>query len=242
MFSLAPLGDQAVVVQLGHSISPQIHQRVKSFSALLQEERLPGILEWTPAFNSVTVFYDPYVISYPKLKEHLFQLAQKLHQVEAPSSRVIHIPVCYGGQYGPDLPFVAQYHHLTPQEVVAIHMRPTYLIYMLGFAPGFPYMGGLSPRLATPRRSSPRQRVEAGSVGIAGQQTGIYPISSPGGWQIIGRTPLKLYDPDQAHFLLQPGDYIRFYAIDEKDFKEIKREVEQRTYQPMISQYKGELS
>lgn len=242
MFSLAPLGDEAVVVQLSHSISPETYQRVKSFSYLLQQNKLPGIREWTPAYNSVTVFYDPYRLPYQKLTEFLHSLEEELHQVDAPPSRVIHIPVCYGGPFGPDLPFVAQYRNLTPQEVVAKHVQPTYLIYMLGFAPGFPYLGGLPPALATPRRPSPRRRVEAGSVGIAGHQTGIYSITSPGGWQIIGRTPLKLYDPAQPHFLLQPGDYVRFFAIDGREFEKIKGEVEQGAYEPLISEHRGELS
>lgn len=240
MFKLSPLGDSALLIELGRSIDPLIHERVLKLITLLEEASLPGIHEWVPAYCSVTLFYDPSVISYNRLTNHLFKLKEQMDDVTQTESQVIHIPVCYGGQMGPDLDQVARHNGLTPDEVIALHSQSYYLIYMLGFSPGFPYLGGLSPRLATPRHASPRPRVAAGSVGIANSQTGIYSIESPGGWQIIGRTPLKLYDPEQPSFLLKAGDYVRFIPISQKEYEQIEADVVQGNYQPIKQPYRRE--
>jgi inhibitor of KinA len=238
MFSLSPLGDTALVIQFGRSISPHVHQRVIKMTSLLEKANLPGIKEWVPAYSTVTLFYDPYRLSYDKLTAYLLKLKDQLHQVPAPDSWVIHIPVCYGGKYGPDLRKVARHTGLTPEEVVDLHSRPFYLIYMLGFTPGFPYLGGLPPQLATPRRPTPRPRVAAGSVGIAGQQTGIYPLETPGGWQIIGRTPLKLYDPVKPEFLLKAGHYVHFISISEQEYERISNDVQQGIFKPQMTPHR----
>lgn len=152
-----------------------------------------------------------------------------IREAEAASpvpSRNIHIPVCYGGAYGPDLEDVAAFHHMTEDDVIRIHTEPEYLVYMLGFCPGFPYMGGMDPRIATPRRQSPRLSIPAGSIGIAGEQTGGYPISTPGGWQLIGRTPVPMFRPwdETEPTLLQAGDHVHFYAVSEEEFQQIRRQ------------------
>lgn len=137
--------------------------------------------------------------------------------------RTVSIPVCYGGEYGPDLEYVARHHNLTPEEVISIHSEGEYLAYMIGFAPGFPFLGGLSEKIATPRRSSPRTSIPAGSVGIAGMQTGVYPISTPGGWQLIGQTPIKLFLPEQnPPSLLQAGDIVKFEPISKEEYQELQ--------------------
>ncbi|HHY76979.1 MAG TPA: 5-oxoprolinase subunit PxpB, partial [Clostridiales bacterium] len=151
-------------------------------------------------------------------------------------AKVVEIPTIYGGEYGPDIEFVAQHNNLTVDEVIEIHSSRNYLIYMLGFTPGFPYLGGMSEKIETPRLKTPRTKIPAGSVGIAGKQTGIYPIDSPGGWQLIGRTPVKLYDPlADPPVLLNAGDYVRFVPIDEKEYKSILKQVEENKYKVKIT-------
>nr|WP_010647976.1 5-oxoprolinase subunit PxpB [Oceanobacillus massiliensis] len=151
---------------------------------------------------------------------------------------IVHIPVLYGGESGPELTAVASLNGMTEEEVIAIHSGTDYLIYMMGFIPGFPYLGGMSKRIAAPRLSKPRSEIPAGSVGIAGEQTGIYPLKSPGGWQIIGQTPVKTYDAArQPPILLQAGNYIRFNAIDAEEFESIQAEVEAGNYNPQIEKY-----
>jgi inhibitor of KinA len=143
-----------------------------------------------------------------------------LEETKESKQRFVEIPVCYGGEYGPDLEAVAEYHHLSTSEVVEIHSKEEYLVYMIGFAPGFPYLGGMSEEIATPRRHSPRLSIPEGSVGIAGMQTGVYPISTPGGWQLIGRTPLELFCPNEnPPTLLQSGDIVKFVPISLEEYQ-----------------------
>ena len=168
---------------------------------------------------------------YEPLVERLRGLLGNLDRIEIPPSDVLEIPVLYGGEMGPDLEFVAQHSGKTPEEVVKIHTSTEYLIYMLGFTPGFTYLGGMNEEIATPRLKTPRVKIPAGSVGIAGAQTGVYPIDSPGGWQLIGRTPVRMYDPDRATPILpQAGQYIRFYAIDQAEYDRIAAEEAAGTY------------
>lgn len=165
------------------------------------------------------------------LQTKLAELENNLDKVEIPQPRIIEIPTLYGGDYGPDLPYVAEHNGITTEDVIKIHCSVDYLIYMLGFTPGFPYLGGMSEKIAAPRLSVPRTKIPAGSVGIAGKQTGIYPIESPGGWQLIGRTPLKLYDPKrQPPIVLQAGDYIRFVPISIDKYNEISELILQDSY------------
>ena len=158
-----------------------------------------------------------------------------LSSIPIPPPTVIEIPVLYGGEMGPDIENVAEHNHKTVEEVIKIHTSEEYLIYMIGFIAGFPYLGGMSKEIATPRLKSPRVKIEGGSVGIAGEQTGIYPVASPGGWQLIGRSPLKLYDADREKPVpLEAGQYIKFAAVTEEEYKKIEKEVEDGTYKYVV--------
>ncbi|HKB89987.1 MAG TPA: 5-oxoprolinase subunit PxpB [Opitutaceae bacterium] len=217
-FHCTPLGDRALIISFGREISPTIHERVRAFSAALTKHPILGVIEIVPAYTTVTVHYEPLsFLDEEKTPYDLLKAALKKTPVNEDATerpREIKIPVCYGGEYGPDLADVAKHTQLDPEEVIARHHQATYTVYLLGFLPGFPYLGGLDPQLATPRRATPRLRVPLGSVAIGGEQTGVYPLESPGGWNIIGRTPLRLFDPSQVPpALLQPGDLIRFSPI-----------------------------
>lgn len=217
-------GDLALLVEFGNQIDPEINQKVRKVSIALEKFPIEGITETVPTYRSLLVFYDPAKIPFKRLQQEIRRIEGKLEEIPIPPPETIEIPVLYGGEYGPDLDFVAQHNKLTPEEVVEVHTSGTYLIYMLGFTPGFPFLGGLSERLFTPRLKTPRTAVPAGSVGIANNQTGIYPIESPGGWQLIGRTPVKLYDPGRKNpILLKAGNYLRFKRITEEEYREILR-------------------
>lgn len=214
-FTIKPVGDSAVLAVFEQRIAPEIGQEVAAMNARLMAADLPGIVETVPAFASLLICFDPLVTDHAAVAAAAEKLAADTPlQAQAETGRLVEIPVCYGAEYGPDLAFVAQHAGLTPQEVVALHSGREYRIYMLGFLPGFPYLGGLDERLFTPRLSTPRTAIPAGSVGIGGEQTGIYPIASPGGWQLIGRTPLKLYNPaDSGSLPYAAGDRIRFVPV-----------------------------
>lgn len=215
-------GDTSLTVEFGNEISEAINAKIRAFNIALQNSRIPGIVETVPTYRSLMVHYDPSVILYDPLVEQLKGLMGQLDQIQIPPSEVLEIPVLYGGEEGPDLGFVAQNAGKTPEEVIQIHTSAEYLIYMLGFTPGFTYLGGMSEEIATPRLKTPRVKIPAGSVGIAGAQTGVYPIDSPGGWQLIGRTPVRMYDPDrQTPILPQAGQYIKFYPIDKAEYDRI---------------------
>ncbi len=223
-----PCGDQAVTVEWGSTIDEHINRQVHAFARKVEALSHPAITEVVPTYRSATVHYRPEVLSYEELKHLLSPLAQGSAE-EAEELPVVEIPVCYGGEYGPDLLEVAQHCSLTPEEVIARHTAPTYRIYMLGFTPGFPYLGGMDPSIAAPRRKEPRIHIPAGSVGIAGEQTGVYPIVSPGGWQLIGRTPLRLFDPQKEQpILLSAGAGIRFVPIDEETFRKMEEKEGER--------------
>ena len=215
-------GDTSLSVEFGNEISESINRRIRAFGLALEAAAIPGVTELVPTYRSMMIHYDPEVIGYEALKARLTAVLGGLDQVALPPSQVLEIPVLYGGEAGPDLAFVAEHAGLTPEEVIARHTRPEYLIYMLGFTPGFTYLGGLDERLNTPRLAQPRVSIPAGSVGIAGSQTGVYPIASPGGWQLIGRTPVRMYDPHRAVPILpKAGQYIHFYPIDQAEYDRI---------------------
>ena len=216
----ATLSDRALVVHLGDRIDSSTFRLVRSLTRQLERTPPAGMVEYVPAFATVAVYYDPLRTSEAELSACIRDLAAGCESsVEAPP-RVVEIPVCYGAEFGADLEFVAKQANLTSQEVIEIHSATDYLVHMIGFAPGFPYLGGMSPRIAAPRRSSPRLKVPAGSVGIAGEQTGIYPLETPGGWQLIGRTPLALFRPEQnPPTLLEAGDIVRFRSISAAEFR-----------------------
>ena len=218
----ATLGDRALVVHLGDQIDTPTFEAIRALSRQLEAKPPAGMIEFVPAFTTVAIYYDPLRSSEAGLTSSLRDLATRLDLSHALPSRVVEIPVCYGGEFGRDLEFVAQHAKLTPQQVIEIHVAADYLVHMIGFAPGFPYLGGMSAKIAAPRRSSPRLKIPAGSVGIAGDQTGIYPLETPGGWQLIGRTPLALFRPQQdPPTLLQAGDIVRFRPITPEQFRQL---------------------
>lgn len=223
-WKIKPAGDRAVLVKLGDSISEVVNQRVMELERKLAERRLSGIVETVPAFASLLVCYNPLITDYEAVAAQIRKLENETKGGMAREGRIVEIPVCYGGEYGEDLPFVARHAGLTEEEVVRIHSERIYRIYMLGFLPGFPYLGGLDARIFTPRLAKPRIRIPAGSVGIGGEQTGIYPVESPGGWQLIGRTPYRLFSPDMnGRLLYEAGDRIRFVPISGPEFGRIDR-------------------
>ena len=232
-FEITPLGDSGVMIRFGHRMNLAIHQYVISFVRLLEHVPIAGVTEIVPGIASVAVYYDPillYDLQNSKLSPFewmsfkLKELCGQMSGDESTKSRVLDIPVCYGGEFGPDLDYVASYHGLTPQEVIDIHSKGSYLVYMMGFTPGFPYLGGMDERIATPRLNSPRLSIPIGSVGIGGNQTGIYPIESPGGWQLIGRTPLDLFCPQyDPPCLINTGDVIYFRPITSVEFDRLRR-------------------
>jgi len=215
-------GDTSLSVEFANEISKAVNERIRAFNLALEEGGISGIVETVPTYRSLMIHYDPGVISYATLTERLRGLLEQMDQIKLPPSQVLEIPVLYGGEGGPDLAFVAEHNGKTPEEVIQIHTSAEYLIYMLGFTPGFAYLGGMSGEIATPRLATPRVKIPAGSVGIAGSQTGIYPIDSPGGWQLIGRTPVRMYDPERKKPILpRAGQYIHFYPIDRAEYDRI---------------------
>ncbi len=225
-------GDASLLIEFGNEISPEINAKITATVQLMKEQHIEGVVDIIPAFCSLLINYDPRVLSYDELKKRMKRLLNMDIKAGETSRRVFEIPVCYGGQYGPDLANIAEHAGLTEEEVIKIHSSRDYLIYMLGFLPGFCYLGGLDERIHTPRLANPRLKINAGSVGIGGSQTGIYPLDSPGGWQLMGMTPVKTYDPDrEVPILLSAGDYIRFIPVVEEEYLRIKELVERDEYQ-----------
>jgi inhibitor of KinA len=212
------VGDSALVAVFGNEIDLEINRQVHSLDRQLNQDKLDGVVETLPTYSSLLIRYDPLSVTYNEVESWVIRHFAQRQEVEIGEVHRVEVPVVYGGKYGPDLEHVAQVHHMPVSEVIERHTRGDFTVYMMGFTPGFPYLGGLDPEIATPRLESPRTHVPAGSVGIAGKQSGIYPITSPGGWQIIGYTPAKLFDPQRnPPFLLAPGNQVKFISIDEED-------------------------
>ncbi|WP_411268100.1 5-oxoprolinase subunit PxpB [Paenibacillus sp. PL91] len=233
-YEMMPLGDSAVIIRFGSSMDTETNRIVMHLSRALEEQPFAGLIECVPSFVSVAIHYDPLLVQKSRAgAEHqhatIFEtvcakvqpyLSDEQLCASNQPARTIEIPVCYGGEYGPDLRLVAERNGLSEEEVIAIHADGHYLVHMLGFAPGFPYLGGMSERIAAPRHQTPRTIIPEGSVGIAGKQTGVYSVATPGGWQLIGRTPLVLFRPqDEIPSLLRPGDSVRFKPITEQQYK-----------------------
>ncbi len=232
---IVPEGDSSLLIQFEQVISPEVNQRIAAAAKLIRAQQISGITDMIPTYCSLLVNYNPLVISYDALYKRVESIVRMESHQESGSKKVWEIPVLYGGTYGPDLATIAEHAGLSEEEVIKIHTGTDYLIYMLGFLPGFTYLGGLDERIHTPRLASPRVRIPAGSVGIGGSQTGIYPMDSPGGWQLMGMTPIKTYDPERdTPILVEAGDYIRFVSVTESEYLDIKAQVDAGTYEVKV--------
>ncbi len=222
---ILPTGDRALTVEFGNEIDEHINARLMSFIKVLSNEKIKGVEEFVPSFRAVLIHYNPGVLSFADMKERIFDALKRPVSESIRKKRIVKIPVCYEGECAPDIDFVASHAGLSKEEVIKIHTQKPYLIYMLGFQPGFPYLGGLDERIHTPRLSSPRLKLEAGSVGIGGKQTGLYPMESPGGWQIIGLTPVRCYNPEKERAIpYSAGDYIQFYPVSYEEYLQLKEQ------------------
>jgi KipI family sensor histidine kinase inhibitor len=224
---IVPASDSSLLVVFGNAISPALHQRVMSLFHAFQSWHDPRIRNLHPGYASLHIDFDPLRLTHDELSSIVQQLAVGSDSVVDTRANVVTIPVCYDIEFAPDLLDVAQHAGLSLAEVVRQHSSPTYLVYFLGFSPGFVYLGGLPEVLHMPRLSTPRPAIAGGSVGIADSQTGIYPVDSPGGWRLIGRTPMRMFDPEATPpTRLQPGDRMKFSPIDRATFEDVQRAAE----------------
>jgi len=208
---IVPLGDAALLIQLGDEIDLTVNQRVHDLAAILVASPMEGFIETVPAYETLLLHYDPLISTYAKISKWVRAKLEHVENTELRKPRHVQVPVRYGGEFGVDLESVASNCGLSVEDIIRLHSARTYTVYMMGFTPGFPYMGKLDDAIIMPRLQTPRTRVPAGSVAIAGSQTGIYPIDSPGGWQLIGWTPLQLFDLEsESPFLFSPGDEVKF--------------------------------
>lgn len=212
------MGDRSLIVYFGEEIDRAVNQRIRRLFCYHHDHPMEGVIEAVPAYSSLLFLFDPVQTTSEILRQEILERVQVIDDVAIPGPETVDIPVVYGGEYGPDLEWVARYHSVNVREIIRLHTRPVYHVYMIGFTPGFAYMGELLPALVTPRKETPRTVVPRGSVGLAQEQTGIYPSESPGGWQIIGKTPLNLFDPGKMPpTLLQMGDQVRFVSVSRED-------------------------
>src|SRR5271154_1123717 len=206
--------DQSLLIYFSQQITLGAHQRVRKFLSLLEREPIAGVRNLNPAYCSILITFDALKLNHSELEEILRQYLDRQQTVDLPEGRELQIPTCYGGEFGPDLNAVASLHEMTPGQVVELHSSVSYIVYFLGFVPGFAYLGELPEALVTPRLDSPRRSTPPGSVGIANNQTGVYPFDTPGGWRLIGRTPVAMFRPDrEAMSFLSIGDRVRFTPI-----------------------------
>ena len=230
-----PAGDLAVSAELGEEISAEVNTRVRALEYLVDQKALPGVVETVPSYRSLLVYYDPSVVGYDALCAQLAALAEQATTTAMPPAREVELPCCYEGELGTDLEAAAARLGLSVDELVRLHAGAEYLVYFIGFTPGLPYMTGAPERLTIPRLDTPRVKVPAGSVAIGGTQCCIYSVESPGGFWLLGRTPVRLYDPDAAEpILLRPGDRVRFHQIDRRQFDEVAARVAAGRFRPVI--------
>jgi inhibitor of KinA len=218
--------DQSLLVYFGEEITLEANQRVVKLLRLLQSEPVAGIRNLHPAYNSLLVKFDALTLRQEELEAILQQYLGRIEieDVRLPEPRLVEVPVCYGGEFGPDLDELSSMHGITPAQVIELHASAEYVVYFLGFVPGFAYLGGLPKALATPRLTAPRRNVPAGSVGIAGDQTGVYPFATPGGWRLIGRAPVAMFRPERREIsLLSIGDRVRFAPISREQFAALEK-------------------
>jgi len=229
-------GDSSLFIRIGNNIDPETNRCVRGIFRLLEDSDLSWIIESVPSYTGIAVYLNPLLITHKAAAASINDLVKNSPpDLSCTDSKILVVPVCYDEQFGPDQNYVCEHNRLHREELISIHCNPDYLVYMLGFTPGFPYMGGMDHRIATPRKEKPRLKIPSGSVGIAGEQTGVYPIESPGGWQLIGRTPLKLFDPDiENPFLVEPGMHIRFSPVDYNQYLDISARINESRYIPEI--------
>lgn len=241
LVEINPMGDSAIIIKFNNEIDINTHLKIKVLSEYLDKNPFTGMIEYVPAFVTMTIFYNPLEVIKEARNKHDLQnkipyeivfsiikdILSKIKDDIKDDPRIVEIPVCYEEEFGPDLKFVAEHNNLSVEEVIQIHLSCENRVHMIGFAPGFPYLAGMSEKIAAPRKKTPRLSIPAGSVGIAGSQTGVYPISTPGGWQIIGKTPLELFRPEsEVPSLLQSGDVVKFKAISKDEYYQFKYEYE----------------
>jgi inhibitor of KinA len=211
--------DQSLLIYFGEQITLGAHQRVRKLLRLLQQEPIADVRNLNPAYCSILVSFDALKLQHRQLEEILLGYLARLDAMHIAEGRELRIPTCYGGEFGPDMNEVAALHGMTPDQVIELHASVTYVVYFLGFVPGFAYLGELPEALATPRLDSPRRSTPPGSVGVAGNQTGVYPFATPGGWRLIGRTPIPMFRPDREPMsFLSIGDRVRFTPISVAQF------------------------
>jgi len=230
-----PAGDLAVSVELGEEISVEVNTRVRALEYLIDQKAVPGVVETVPTYRALLVYYDPSIVGYEALCAELASLAEQATTTAMPPAREVELPCCYDGELGPDLEAAARRLELPVDELVRLHAAAEYLVYFIGFTPGLPYMTGAPERLTIPRLDTPRVKVPAGSVAIGGIQCCIYSVESPGGFWLLGRTPVRLYDPDAAEpILLRPGDRVRFRRVERREFDEIAARAAAGRLSPVI--------
>jgi inhibitor of KinA len=218
-YRIVPAGDSALIVEFEERIDPGVNARTIACADAIQAAAIGGVRDVVPTYRSVAVYFDPLHTNSEALTACVEREAERSQSATSAAPPAVRIPVCYGGDLGPDLAAVAAFAWLSEPEVVRLHAAGIYRVFMLGFVPGFAYLGILDQRIAMPRHATPRVRVPSGSVGIAGVQTGVYSAETPGGWQLVGRTPLKPFDPERAQpFLLKAGDAVQFYSIDRAEY------------------------
>jgi inhibitor of KinA len=233
---LVAAGDLAVSVEWAEEISVEVNTQVRALEFLIQQKAVPGVVETVPSFRALLVYYDARVVDYDTLCATLSELASLASTSVLPPARTVELPCCYDTELGLDLEAAARRLDLPVDEVVRLHAGSDLLVYFIGFTPGLPYMTGMPERICLPRLATPRVKVPAGSVGIGGIQCCIYSVDSPGGYWILGRIPLRLYDPDAAQpILLRPGDHVRMRPIDRREFDDIAARVARGTFQPVIA-------
>ena len=230
-----PAGDHAMVVEFGSIIAENINQKVHALAGWIEEKQIEGVVELLPTFRSLMIYYDCHVVSFEQLKRKVSEFDDTKVSANAEKKKIIKVPCCYGARFGSDLHDMEKILGIDKDEIIRIHSSVCYKIYMLGFLPGFVYLGGLDKRIEVPRLSSPRVKINPGSVGIGGNQTGVYPVASPGGWRLIGGTPLDFYDPDREKpILCNAGEYIRFTPIHIDEYYDIRHLVLNGQYEPEL--------